>query len=160
MFIILHCGCSVIQPWLSLCDPMGCSPPGSSVHGIFQARILEWVAIPFSKWSSPPRDQTWVSCSAGRFFASWATREVKWTEVAQPCLTLCDPMDCSLPGSSVDGIFQARILEWVAISFSRRSSWPRDWTQDSCIVGRCFTVWATREVLSVAICRWWLKPRA
>ena len=48
------------------------------------------------------------------------------TEVAQLCLTLCDPMDCSLPGSSIHGIFQARILEWVAISFSRGSSQPRD----------------------------------
>ena len=49
---------------------------------------------------------------------------------------LCNPMDCSLPGSSIHGIFQARILEWVAISFSRRSSLPRDWTQVSLIVGR------------------------
>ena len=73
---------------------------------------------------------------------------VEWqsdSEVAQLCLTLCDPMDCSLPGSSVHGIFQARILEWVAISFSRGSSWPRDRTQVSCIVGRRFTIWATRE---------------
>ena len=70
----------------------------------------------------------------------------KESEVAQSCPTFCDPMDCSLPGSSVHGIFQARILEWVAISFSRRSSRPRDWTQVSCIVGRRFTIWATREV--------------
>ena len=61
-------------------------------------------------------------------------------EVAQSCLTLCDPMDCSLPGSSVHRIFQARILEWVAISSSRRSSPPRDYTQVSCIVGRCFII--------------------
>ena len=61
-------------------------------------------------------------------------------EVAQSCPTLCDPMDCSLQGSSVRGIFQARVLEWVAISFSRRSSQPRDQTQISCIVGRRFTV--------------------
>ena len=54
------------------------------------------------------------------------TSEMKWSEVAQSCLTLGDPMDCSLPGSSVNGILQARILEWVAISFSRGSSWPRD----------------------------------
>ena len=58
----------------------------------------------------------------------------------------CDPMDCSLPGSSIHGIFQARILEWVDIYFSRRSSQPRDWSQVSCIVGRCLTVWATKEV--------------
>ena len=64
-------------------------------------------------------------------------------EVAQSCLTLCDPMDCSPPGSSVHEIFQARVLEWVAISLSRGSSQPRDWTQVSCTVGRCFTVWAT-----------------
>ena len=56
-------------------------------------------------------------------------------------------MDCSLPGFSIHGIFQARILEWVAISFSRRSYHPRDWTQVSRIVGRCFTFWATREDL-------------
>ena len=72
--------------------------------------------------------------------------DVKWSEVAQSCPTLCDLIDYSLPGSSVHGIFQARILEWVAISFSRRSSRPWDWTQVSCIVGRHFTIWATREV--------------
>ena len=52
-------------------------------------------------------------------------------EVTQSCLTFCDPMDCSLPGSSVHGIFQARILDWVVISYSRGSSWPRDWTHAS-----------------------------
>ena len=66
--------------------------------------------------------------------------KVKESEVAQSCLTLCDPMDCSLRGSSVHGIFQARVLEWVAISFSRESSQLRDLTQVSCIVGRRFTV--------------------
>jgi len=65
--------------------------------------------------------------------------------VAQSCLTFCDPMDCSPPGSSVHGILQARILEWVAISFSRVSSWPWDRTQISHIAGRLFTDWATRE---------------
>ena len=54
---------------------------------------------------------------------------------------LCDPMDCSLPGSSVHGIFQAIELEWVGISFSRGSSQPRDRTRVSHIVGRCFTIW-------------------
>ena len=73
----------------------------------------------------------------------------KQSEVAQSCPTLCDPMDGSLPGSSLHGIFQARILEWVAISFSRRFSPPRDRTRVSRIVDRCFTVWATREVSTV-----------
>ena len=67
------------------------------------------------------------------------------------CPTLCDPMDCSLPGFSVHGIFQARVLEWVAISFSRGSSWPRDRTRVSHIVGRYFTHWATREAAKVFI---------
>ena len=66
------------------------------------------------------------------------------SSVTQSCPTLCDPMDCSLPGSSVHGIFQARILEWVAISFSRGSSQPRDRSRVSRIVGRRFTIWATR----------------
>ena len=57
-----------------LCDPMHYSPPGSSIHGILQARILDWVAIPFSRWSSQPRNQTGVSCIAGRFFTVCATR--------------------------------------------------------------------------------------
>ena len=66
--------------------------------------------------------------------------------VTQSCLTLCDPMDCSPSGSSVHGILQARILEGIAISFSRVSSWPRDRTRISLTVDRRFTVWATREV--------------
>ena len=61
--------------------------------------------------------------------------------VAQLCLTVCDPMDCSPPGSSVCGILQAKTLEWVAIPFSRGSSWPRDWTWFSGIAGRFFTIW-------------------
>jgi len=63
------------QSWLALCDPMDCSPPGSCLHGILQARILEWVAIPFSRGSSWPRDRTQVSCIAGGFFTVWATGE-------------------------------------------------------------------------------------
>ena len=81
---------------------------------------------------------------------------VQWaSEAAQSCLILCNPMDCCLPGSSLHGIFQARVLEWVAISFSRGSSWPRDQTQVSCITGRCFTVWATREALKIFLMSKW-----
>ena len=71
--------------------------------------------------------------------------EVKWSEVAQSSPTLCDPMDYSLPDSSILGVFQARVLEWGAISFSRGSSQPRDRTQVSCIASRRFTAWATKE---------------
>ena len=59
--------------------------------------------------------------------------------------TLCDPVSCSPPGSSILGILQARILEWVAIFFSRGTSRPRNRTQVSCIAGRCFNLWATKE---------------
>ena len=69
----------------------------------------------------------------------------KYYLCAQSCLTLCGPIDCSPRGSSAHGILQARILEWVVIPFSRRSSQPRDWTWFSRIAGRFFTVWATRE---------------
>ena len=70
----------------------------------------------------------------------------KWKVlVAQSCLTIWDCMDCSPPGSSVDGILQARVLEWVTIPFSRDSSWPRDRTQVSDTAGRFFTIWTSRE---------------
>ena len=72
--------------------------------------------------------------------------------VVQLCLALCNPMDCSLPGSSVHGTFQARIMEWVAISFSREYSRPKDQTQVTCIAGRFFTVWATREAQLFFLC--------
>ena len=65
----------VAQSFPTLWDPMDCSPPGFSVHGILHTRILEWVAIHFSRGSSQPRDQTRVSCIAGRFFTIWTTRD-------------------------------------------------------------------------------------
>ena len=64
--------------------------------------------------------------------------------VDQLSLTLCDPTDCSLPGSSVRKISQVRMLDWVVISYSRRSPWPRNRTQESHTVGILFTIWATR----------------
>ena len=69
--------------------------------------------------------------------------------VSQLCPTLCNPMDCSLPGSSVHGIFQARLLEWAAIAFSRGCSQPRDRIQVSCTADRRLTIWATREALKM-----------
>ena len=90
-----------------------------------------------------------VSCVVGRGYLLWPAHSLGKTLffvcvfVAQSCPTLCDPMD--YVAFSVHGILQVRILEWVAISFSRGSSWPRDSTWFSCIIGRFFTVWATRE---------------
>ena len=82
---------------------MDCSPPGSSVHGIFQARVLEWGAISFSSVSSQPRDQTWVFRIAGRRFMVWATPDkfilnISFSSVTQSCPTLCNPMTHSTPG--------------------------------------------------------------
>ena len=184
----------VVRLCQTLCDPINCSLPGCPVHGILQARILEWVAISSSRGSSQPKDRTQVSCITCGFFTIWATREGQgkcfqkihraqssptglevcremlgfkphpspsclhlpttkkkeklfsnflvptvsemtstfrffffcfpnhthneWVIVTQSCPTLCDPMDCTLTGSFVHGILQARILEWVAISFS------------------------------------------
>ena len=88
----------------------------------------------------PTTDLTWSQSKEGQI-EFMKVKEL----VAQLCPTLCDPMDCSLPGSSIHGILQARILDWVAIPFSRGSSWFRDWTQVSCITGRFFTIWASRE---------------
>ena len=85
-----------LQVCPTLCDPVDGSPPGSSLHRILWAKILEQVAISFSS-----------TCMHAKLL--------------QLCLTLCDPMDSSPPGSSTHGILQARILEWIAISFSQVS---------------------------------------
>ena len=74
-------------------------------------------------------------------------------KVARLCPTLCNPMDCSPPGSSISGILQARILEWVAFPFSSGSSQPGNWSRVSCIAGGFFTSWLTREAWSLDI--WW-----
>ena len=93
----LHCRCCylVTKLCLTLYDPVDCSPPGSSVHGISLARILKWVAFP----------------------SAVAAKSL------QSCPTLCDPRDGSPPGSAIPGILQARTLEWVAISFSNAGKW-------------------------------------
>ena len=155
-----------------------CDPIDYTVHGLLQARILEWVAFPFSRGSSQPRDRTQVSRNAGGFFTSWVTREapkpppfcsVK-VKVTQSCPALCDPMDCSLPGSSVHGILQARILEPVALPSSRGPSWPRNQTPISCSsysAGRFFTAeppgnpfklytWGLNTTICLEIIKSWL----
>ena len=112
--------------------------------------FLDWLNM-----ATRPSPGNFLHCSAAILGRNWLVSihlcvklmcEVKkWSDVAQSCPTVCDPMDCSLPGCSVHGILQARILEWVAISFCRGSSQPRDGTRVSHIAGRCFTLWATRE---------------
>ena len=87
--------------------------------------------------------------SINRWYFGQKSNSVSYNCLGANCVWFfCNPMDCGPPGT-VHGISQAWILEWVAVSFSRESSWPRDWTQVSCIAGRCFTLWATREALIV-----------
>ena len=106
------------------------SPMPTSSHRAVQ-RLLPWVEL-LDKTQNAWWDLN--SKPTTEFFSL----SMRWGEVAQSCPTLCDPMDCSLPGSSVHGIFQARVLEWVAISFSRGSSPPRDRTRNSHTVGRLY----------------------
>ena len=84
ILLVCCCGCLVAESSPTLFDPMDYSLPGSSDHGILQARILQWVAIPSSRGSSQPRDQTQVSCTAGRFFTIWATKETPESDCYPP----------------------------------------------------------------------------
>ena len=89
----------------TLCDPLDCSPSGSSIHEVFQARILEWVAISYSRGSFQPRDRTCIPCIAGGFLTSEPPGKplVKMDccfccSVAESCPTRCNPVECSTPG--------------------------------------------------------------
>ena len=145
---------------------------GFFVHGILQERILDWVAISFFNvgeglqqfWTESPRQETVRNFNRDAnklrryWLYSWNLMTTpKFSRLYEECVrakslqsrpTLCDPMDHSLPGSSVHGILQAKILEWVAMLSSRGSSWPRDWTLIfwvSSIGRRILYPWATGE---------------
>ena len=112
----------VSQSCPTLCDPMDYTWS----LDFFQAGVLKWVAIPFSRVFFQPRDQTQVSHTTGGFVTSWATK-----------------------GSP-------RLLEWVTYPFSSGSSWPRNQTRVSWIAGRFFTNWATRETHHYIICQYYI----
>ena len=153
----------VTQLCWTLCNSMDCSPLGFSVHGVFQARILDPVAISSSRVSQGLNPCLlcllccrWIITCWAIMKACYATEDQRvcvcvcvcvyvCVLVTQSCLILCDPMDCSPTWILSPRNSQVRILEWVAIPFSRVSSWSRDWTQVSCIVGRFFTIWATMK---------------
>ena len=123
----LSMGFSRQEYWSGLPFPS----PGDLPHPGIEPRspVLHADSLPTELWGKPQRCLQNLNHSSR---ASCKPESLKLkSEVAQSCLTLCDPMDCNLPGSSVHGILQARILEWVAISFSRGSSQPRDQTQGS-----------------------------
>ena len=107
---------------------MDCRPPGSSVHEVLQERILEWVAMPSSRGSSWLRNRTSVSLCLLHYQVDSlplvpSAAAAAAAKSRQLCLTLCDPIDSSPPGSPVPGILQARTLEWVAISCSKAWKW-------------------------------------
>ena len=128
----------VAQSCLTRSDPMDRSPAGSPVPGILQARALEWVHCLLQEICVDAADSLCVQQKLTQHH-----KATIYPLVTQSCLTLCNSMDCSLPVPSAHGILQARILERVAIPFSKISSQPRDKTQVSCIVGRLFIVRST-----------------
>ena len=126
----LHVGPARTTQWPPHCSPVPTPPRALLTWDALEGACLRPGTRPIGHLGS-----VWGGCS-------WHIEHVY--SVAQS--TLCDPMDPSPPGSSVYGISQARILEQVAIPFSRGSSWPRDRTQASYIASRFFTLWARREV--------------
>ena len=116
----------------------------AAIYGVAQSRTR-------LKWLSSSSSNQNLSClfhvqkSTGWLKILFRNLSESESEATQSCPTICDAMNCSLSGSSVHGVFQARVLEWVAVPFSRGSSRPRDWTWVSCIAGKFFTIWAIRE---------------
>ena len=110
----------VAQLCPTLCDPMDCSHPGFSIHGILQARILEWIAIPFSRRTSQSRGRTLVSCITGRFFIVCTSGNP--LKVTQSCLTLCDPMDCS--HQALLSTEFSRLFYWSGLPFPSPGDLP------------------------------------
>ena len=121
LFISMHWESEVAQSRPTLCDPMGCSRPGSSVHEIFQARVLKWVAISFCRGSSHPRDRSRVSRTAGRCFTVWATREAKGNGSPLQCSCLENPRDGGAWWAAVYGVTQS----WTWLKRLSSSSRPR-----------------------------------
>ena len=136
MSTVCVCAQSISCVWL-FCDPIDHNPPGSSIHGIFQARTLEWVAISYSMDPPDPGVKTTSPALAGGFFTTEPPGKPQMPTAAAKLLqlwqTLCDPRDGSPPGSSVPGILQARTLEWVAISFSNARKWEVKVKSLSCV---------------------------
>ena len=134
--------------------PRLCNPMDYTVHGILRARILEGVAIPFSRGSSQPRDKTQVSHIAGRFFTSWVTREAQEYWSGLPCPPSGVPPNPGIEPRSpslqvilyhLSCLGSRRTLEWVAYPFSKGTFWPRNRTRVSCTTGGFFTSWAIRK---------------
>ena len=127
--------CPVAQSCPTLCNPIDCIPSGSSVHGILQTRTLKWVAIPFSRGSSQPRDQTQVSHIAGRFITVWATRNESVIPTGHPWWQGLG----GEPNKRQSLLFSRAVVR--SKSFQSKFSFPQ-WTHRLC--GRLY------------LCSWWL----
>ena len=122
-------------------DSLPLSQPGKPRSTFFKVKPLEPMLI-FTCVVIKPFQKIRYCCSRNLEFGM---NNYQIVLVAQSCPNFCNPMDCSLSGSSLHGIFQARMLEWVAIPFSRGSSQPKDRTRVSHIAGRFFAIWATKK---------------
>ena len=147
-FILSHLRASTVSFHLWISAPLHQGERlANSCGKINDDRNSSWdscLVIQFHVIFSLPLPQWHASALDFPFLLDHCCRRKKESEVAQWCPTLFDPMDCSLPGFSIPRILQARVLEWVAISFSRESSQPWDWTQVSHIVGRRF-MWCSNK---------------
>ena len=136
------CHADLLYSCPALCNLMDCSPLGSSVHGDSPGKNTGVGCYALLQGIFPTQGSNLCLLHLLHRQAepTWKPKGHGESEVVQLCPTLCDPLDCSLSGSSVHGIFQARVLEWIAISFSRGSSRPRNRTRVSRIAGRHFTI--------------------
>ena len=124
-----------------------------SAHALKQKNVIFKDTQAFEVAAQSPLSQSWLSLQVRGIIYSISSSVC--VSVAKSCLSLCNPVDCSPPASSVHGISQAKILEWVTISFCRGSSWPRNWTQSPALAGRFSTtepprkprIWSRKNII-------------
>ena len=133
----------ITQSFLTLCNPMNCSPPGSSAHGIFQARILEGVAIPVSRGSARPRGRAWVFFIAGRFFTNWATREAPCRGIYRKHELTVSPWTNYLASLSHSFLFRLILAFWSWHQDERSLSIWNTWHGAQCLVEELLMVIVT-----------------
>ena len=145
LFIVLFFYCKNFITWNLPFNHFKCTVQWSSVHSHDCATVN---IIHLQNFSSSWTETLYPLNSNTSFLPSLSPCESESHPVVSDSL---QPTNCSLSGSSVFGIFQARVLEWIAISFPRGSSQPRNRTWVSLIAGRCFTIWATRESRNILV---------
>ena len=140
LWLFLLFSCAVMS--IFFVTPMDSSLPGSSVHGISQARLLEWVSISFSRGSSWPRHQNSISYLAGGFFTTEKPAAAAAAKSVQSCPTLCNPIDGSPPGSPFPGI-----LYWNGLPFPSPMHESEKWKCSCSVVSDYWTTWEALKSL-------------